>query len=135
MVFADPSFPNPELTPGKTNPNLTKDVICSPNFRTGNYRDVTDAKRKRVFERYGIDFTRKKEFETDHLRPVETGGSNDIENLWPEPWREARLKDKLENLAHKCICMNFTKFSEVERRFSENWYQFYLDTKKAAVCP
>ena len=33
-----PTLPNPNLTPGKANPKLTKELICASDFRTGEYR-------------------------------------------------------------------------------------------------
>ncbi len=44
-------------------------------------------------------------YEEDHRVPIEVGGDpRDPKNLWPQPWPEARLKDRLENAVRKDVC-------------------------------
>ena len=45
------------------------------------------------------------DYELDHVIPLELGGHpTSLDNLWMEPWPDARLKDKVENALHKAVC-------------------------------
>lgn len=98
-IFA--SSPDPVLTPGKVDASVTKEVICST--RTRDRRKVTKKMRIEVARRYGVPYDSGK-FETDHRAPLCAGGANDIENLWPQPWSEAREKDKIEVRTCRQLC-------------------------------
>jgi hypothetical protein len=50
---------------------------------------------------------RTADYELDHYVPLEIGGHSTVRrNLWPQPWREARLKDKLESALNRAVCGN-----------------------------
>lgn len=92
-------LPDPKLTPG---------AICTehdPDFKGYDYpsqvarcnRNVSFQEKKLVAENYGnIDVSQWKNYEFDHYMPLCAGGSNSLENLWPQPLSEAAVKDKLE---------------------------------------
>ena len=90
--------PNPQLTPGK---------LCTPddpNFSTYRYpahiayctRNVTDLEKQKVANAYGVPRADWSKYEFDHLIPLNAGGSDDAENIWPQPIAEAHEKDKVE---------------------------------------
>lgn len=75
--------PDAVLTPGRAGP-----VVVA--------RDVPASRKRLVFRRYGIGVARWALFTVDHLVPLELGGSNEVENLWPQPRAQARVKDRDE---------------------------------------
>ena len=46
---------------------------------------------------YGIPQAQWSNYEFDHYLPLGIGGSNDLQNLWPQPIAEALQKDMVEN--------------------------------------
>ena len=65
--------------------------------------------KRQVCAPYGIAAARcnGRNFEIDHLIPLELGGSNEMSNLWPQPYRpqpDAREKDVLENYLYRQVC-------------------------------
>lgn len=77
------ALPDLGCTPGAV---MTRDtrVICTT--ATGPRRNVTQAVRRAAFAAYGRPFPPPQgSTELDHLIPLELGGDNTIENLWPEP--------------------------------------------------
>ena len=94
-------LPSPEWTPGKL---CTKD---DPDFDGLRYpeqiphcrRHVTEEKKRRVAERYGVNPAELSHYEVDHLIELNAGGSNDEENLWPQPLgpEDAAAKDHVED--------------------------------------
>ena len=67
--------PNPKLTPGR--------VARTDKERGG----VTTKTEQKVFARYRLPWTRRAEFKIDHLVPLELGGADTVDNLWPQPVR------------------------------------------------
>src|ERR1700722_4493723 len=85
--------PDASMTPGKV---LTRDisVISAPGY-TASVRNVPDSEKKAVAAAYNYTGP-DSGVEYDHLVSLELGGSNDAENIWPQPIKEARVKDQLE---------------------------------------
>jgi 5-methylcytosine-specific restriction endonuclease McrA len=127
------TLPNPKLTPGKADPALTKSVICSPSFRTSTIRNVPESTKKQVYSIYlsknyegrcaGVEGC-----EVDHLISLELGGSNDIQNLWPESYsgtNSAHTKDKLENTLHSMVCKGQISLEQAQKEISTDWISAY----------
>ena len=65
-------LPNPKLTPGR--------IARGPQDRKG----VTQEMERHLFRIYQIPWRRREEFKIDHLIPIELGGADTIDNLWPQ---------------------------------------------------
>ena len=120
-------FPNPVLTPGDV---LTRDVptICTVGYTT-TVRDVSDVIKEQVYDSYGLFNHAPGAYEIDHLVSLELGGSNDVRNLWPEPYDDpngARVKDVLENKMHDLVCAGRLDISEAQQEIATDWYGAYL---------
>jgi hypothetical protein len=116
-------LPDPKYTPGAT---LTHDstVVCQKAY-AGRVRNVSEATKKQVFRLYGIDPNQSAHFEVDHLISLELGGSNDIHNLWPQPYSPApgaHEKDKLEDHLHTEVCAGKITLTDAQHLISTNWY-------------
>jgi hypothetical protein len=97
--------PDPRLTPGATFP-VTAARVCVSGY-SSSVRSVSDAEKNAVYAEYGITSHAPDSYEVDHLISLELGGSNDIRNLWPEPYAGiggARSKDVIENELHAAVC-------------------------------
>lgn len=99
------------LSPGAADPRVTQanihETICMVGY-SASVRNVSAATKRNVFAEYGISNPAPGAYEVDHLIPLELGGSNDITNLWPEPYTgpdNARDKDVWENRLHKQVCL------------------------------
>lgn len=124
-----------DATPGAIN-GLTRQQLCDPSFHTGTIRSVTEATKHKVCALYGIaraDCTGQK-YEIDHLISLELGGSNDITNLWPQPYAPkpgAKEKDVVENHLHAEVCAGHMTLPEAQLAISTDWYQVFLDINGA----
>src|SRR4051794_8362403 len=80
--FAAAQLPSNAQTPGKAGKaNVTQ--VCAADFAASS-KPVSNWQRDDALTRYGYrpeDFTGT----LDHLIPVALGGTNDPENLWPQP--------------------------------------------------
>jgi hypothetical protein len=96
--FASATQPLKQFTPGQ---------LCSeqdPNFKEYRYkahvavcaRNVSHDEKLEIAKNYGIDESDWKNYEFDHLIPLNAGGSDAVENIWPQPLAEARDKDLVE---------------------------------------
>lgn len=123
-------LPDPQVTPGKADPKVKqsniKQAICRPNY-TLQVRHVTDATKKQVMEEYGLNPEDSGKYEIDHLISLELGGSNDISNLWPQPYEThdsppgAHAKDILENALHRKVCSGEVPLKEAQSCIATNW--------------
>lgn len=124
-----PTLPDATLTPG-TVTNVSIAALCQPGY-SAQVRNVPSAVKTEVFKRYGI--ARSGRFEVDHLVSLELGGSNAIENLWPQSYEttpyNARTKDALENRLHHLICAGQLSLRTAQDAIRSNWiaaYQTYV---------
>ena len=132
LVFAV-DVPNSKVTPGDTFPGLALDKLCVSGY-TSTVRNVTTAEKKKVLALYGLTRSRDgycsgpQGCEIDHLISLELGGSNDVKNLWPQPYDgtwNARMKDRLENTMHKLVCTKKITLKQAQTEISKDWKSAY----------
>lgn len=124
-------LPNPTLTPGATLP-VTKADICIPGYAK-RVRNVPVAVKRRVYRLYGVLHPAPGEYEVDHLISLELGGSNDIKNLFLEPYfldvggleEGAHEKDRLENRLHRLVCTDQLSLQDAQHMISTDWVKAY----------
>lgn len=115
----DDMMPDRKLTPGK--------VARRGKDRSG----VTEEMERHVFESYHIPWRRRAEFKIDHLIPIELGGADTIDNLWPQslylrPYgvqRKELLTQRL--LAH--IAAGKITLAQAQEEISQDWISCFID--------
>jgi hypothetical protein len=132
-------YPDPERTPGATNPDITQEnirqTICNPRWSTKSIRPEASYTNRLKIEQigeYGYSDSRLKDYEEDHFIPLELGGNPaDPKNLWPEPFETsipdggAHAKDKVENYLHAEVCSGSLTLEQAQREIAEDWYRVY----------
>jgi hypothetical protein len=117
--------PNPQLTPGATFPDVTVSQVCTPGY-SRSVRNLPTSKKRAVFAEYGITNPTPGAYEIDHLIALELGGSNDITNLWPEPFQgpdNAHVKDAMENRLHAQVCAGALLLADAQAEIV-HWWDF-----------
>jgi hypothetical protein len=117
--------PNAKLTPGEALP-VAAAQVCQSGY-AGRTRDVSSSEKEAVYARYGVEHVPYKH-EVDHLISLEIGGSNDIRNLWPEPYAGpwgARTKDVLENKLHDLVCSGRLPLRSAQQQEARDWVAAY----------
>jgi hypothetical protein len=125
-------LPDPNCTPGVTNPNVTQDTIGETICRSGFTKTIrppasytSKLKREQINE-YGYIDTSMRSYEEDHLISLELGGSpDDPKNLWPEPHGSPNEKDDVENYLNQQVCDGNMSLEEAQKEISTNWYFVY----------
>jgi hypothetical protein len=112
-------LPDPTRTPGLLRP-LTKAEICAVHWGTDR-RFVTLAMKQHVLAAYGIKWDDRGCCEFDHLIPRSLGGADAEANLYPQPWAEARVKDRLEIKLSKLVCNGTVSLEEAQQVMRTNW--------------
>jgi hypothetical protein len=132
-----PGLPDPALTPGARNPDVTPADLGSTICKSGWTKTVrppvsyTNSLKKKQIAQYGYADTDLRHYEEDHLIPLEVGGApRDARNLWPEP-RTATLpdgtkvgavqKDGLENYLHARVCNGSIPLGVAQDAFAKDW--------------
>lgn len=120
--------PDPKLTPGVTL-DVSTETLCKPGY-PATVRNVPESEKVAVYKEYGITPYKGigKDYEVDHLISLELGGSNDIRNLWLEPYRPvpgAHQKDLVENWLHRQVCQGKISLKEAQREISTDWMDVY----------
>jgi hypothetical protein len=137
----DDLYPNPDITPGTTNPDVTQanihQTICVSGWTTTVRPPVsyTNNLKKEGITQYGYSDPKLKDYEEDHFIPLEIGGDpKDPKNLWPEPYDTkvsaktvgARQKDKVEDLLKKQVCAGTITLKEAQEQIAGDWYKIYI---------
>lgn len=122
-----PSYlPDPRLTPGDTIA-VTKDDLCREG-QTAIRDKVSIKVKSQVFDLYGIRADTPGSYNVDHLVPASLGGSNKIENLWPQPlsgeWGYLQ-KNRLERRLRKMVCAGEVELKEAQEAMARDWVSAY----------
>ena len=138
VIMAQAVMPNPSITPGVTNPNVTQSniqsTICVSGF-TATIRPpssyTTSLKVRQLASGYAVNGDYEtSHYEEDHLISLELGGHpTDPRNLWPEPYADkygARIKDRLENKLHDLVCSMAISLRTAQKAIAGNWEAAYV---------
>ncbi len=61
-------------------------------------------------------------YEEDHFIPLELCGCPRCpENLWPQPWPEARKKDAEETRLHRAVCAGRLSLQAAQEQIRKDW--------------
>jgi len=127
--------PNPKLTPGVVRHVSMRDVCALPHEEV--VVDVPDALRQRILGEYGIAQKTQRDYEIDFLIAPLLGGTEDPQNLWPQPYDSpvwnARVKDDLEERLHNLVCSGKLDLKTAQNDISTDWigaYKKYFNTDK-----
>ena len=141
---AQDALPNPRLTPGALNPNVTQanldETVCRPGGYTRSIRppeDYTEKLKREQIRQYGYvrqvgdQAYRMGDYEEDHYLSLSLGGSpSDPKNLWPEPhnvqggWG-SYAKDRLEFKLHDLLCSHQITLAQAQSLIATNWVDAY----------
>lgn len=130
-------LPNARMTPGAINLHVTQTNIYTTICVLGWTRTVrppeyyTERLKRAQIRSYGYADRQMRNYEEDHLIPLELGGSpTSPHNLWPEPhyvpgnWG-SHTKDRLENRLHKLVCRGELPLNTARRAIATNWVEAY----------
>lgn len=117
-------LPDPKCTPGVIFITDSK-TLCSSSFTTKSIRPSVQFTNKLKIEQlkqYDYKDKNPKDYEEDHLIPLELGGSpSDTKNLWPEVGDSPNPKDKVENSCRRMVCSGEILLSEAQKEIATNW--------------
>jgi hypothetical protein len=116
-------LPDASCTPGAIFPNVATAQVCARGYAQ-SVRNVPQSEKDQVYAEYGVTSQPTGAYEVDHLISLELGGSNDIANLWPEPYTgpyNAHMKDKVENYLHNQVCSGNITLREAQIEIVKNW--------------
>jgi hypothetical protein len=114
---------------------VTEATLSNTICRSGGYTDsvrppesYTEPLKYRLMAAYGDRADPARQFELDHLIPLELGGApSDPRNLWPEPHvgaADSFKKDALENQLHDEVCSGQISLARAQRD-SVDWIAHY----------
>jgi hypothetical protein len=120
MARAHESYlPNPKITPGR--------VARNDNDRRG----VTIAMEQKVFARYRLPWEWRARFKIDHLIPLELGGADTIDNLWPQRIRArpygADRKELLTEVLLEQVRKGKMTLSDAQEEIRRDWIDAFID--------
>ena len=124
-------LPDPNCTPGATNPDVTQDTIDSTicvSGWTATVRPPTSYTNKLKIQQiaeYAYADTSPSSYEEDHFIPLELGGSpTDPANLWPEPHSgdaTSGQKDSVENKLKRAVCNGSVTLADAQNAIVTDW--------------
>ena len=101
-------------------PNATVAEICQPGY-SQRVRSVLPSTKDAVYAAYGITSRSARQYEIDHLVPLEVGGNNTRANLWPQITPGFAEKDAVENELHAAVCSGRVPLATAQARIAHDW--------------
>jgi anti-sigma factor RsiW len=139
-AFDSRIVPDRKLTPGALRPVSVSDVCSMPHEEVEVA--VPSSLRRKILQEYGIGDGRASDYEIDYLIAPGLGGTEDIRNLWPEPYASAtwnaHVKDNLEEHLHELVCSGQVQLSTAQKDIATDWiaaYKKYFNTDKPLALP
>jgi hypothetical protein len=137
-------LPDPAITPGAINPNVTQtniqSTICAKSYKKPALTPVSfrnNLKLKQI-KAYGYTDQNLNHYDEDYLVPIILGGNPmDPHNLWPQALKgqwNAEKKDRLELEIYSLVCLNVIPLEEAQSLFITDWtaaYKRYVNENDA----
>jgi Putative zinc-finger len=127
VLFEHEAIPDRRLTPGAARAVTIRDV-CSMAHEDV-VREVPASMRREIFREYEIVNAHAEDYEIDYLIAPGLGGTEDIHNLWPEPYTSttwnAHVKDALEEQLHQMVCAGKVDLSTAQNDIATDWIAAY----------
>jgi hypothetical protein len=133
------ALPRRTLTPGAVRP-VAVDKLCQTSA-VENDPPVNPALQQAVFREYGLPNSSRIAYALDYLITPALGGSDDIKNLWPQPYSStwnARVKDQLEDHLHELVCQGKVQLTTAQNEIATDWisaYKRYFNTERPQPNP
>ena len=112
-------LPNPKLTPGR--------IALSEKDRRG----VTVEMEQKVFARYRLPWSSRAAFKIDHLIPLELGGADTIDNLWPQRLRARPYGPDRKELLTEVLLQRISRkqitLEEAQEQIRRDWIDAFID--------
>ena len=112
-------LPNPKLTPGR--------IAQTDKDRGG----VTVEMEQKVFARYRLPWASRAAFKIDHLIPLELGGADTIDNLWPQSLRARPYGPERKELLTEVLLRRIAKtemtLGEAQEQIRRDWIDAFID--------
>jgi hypothetical protein len=128
------AIPRSDLTPGAVRNVAVKDV-CRADLSSN--AEVLPVIQRQVFAEYGMPNAETRAYEVDYLITPALGGSDDIRNLWPQPYAgspwNAYVKDALEDHLRRMVCNGQLDLATAQHEIASNWvaaYKKYFHTHR-----
>lgn len=150
VIKAGPAsiYPNPALTPGATNPQVTQETIKTTIAISGWTATIrppvstTSVLKAHIMARDGLTGD-PAQWELDHLISLELGGHpSDLKNLWCQPYSVgippemgAHEKDRVENYLKQQVVSGALTLAEAQQMITDDWYAVYLSIKRLGLLP
>ena len=118
----------PTLTPGAGAGQIWRYLLSE---ETSGLRHGSRERSDLIYERYGVAPADRMQYTLDHLIPLEIGGADVVENIWPEPRRSLAgewddvAKDQLERRLKVLVCDGELDVDVAQRAIAEDWTDAY----------
>jgi hypothetical protein len=89
---------------------------------------VNPSLEQAVFNEYSVPAASKKDYALDYLISPALGGTDKIQNLWPQPYSStwnAQMKDRLENHLHELVCQGKVQLATAQNDTASDWIAVY----------
>lgn len=120
-------YPNPDLTPGEVATN-DLDKICNKYYEE-LLVDAPQQVKEEAFRRYNMTYSStSKDYVMDHKISLALGGSNSVNNIWPQPRKYPGYleKDVVQRFLREQVCANKTSLADARRQITQDWFLIYL---------
>jgi hypothetical protein len=132
-VSAQGDLPNNRLTPGSYYNYITMIDVCHKGYI--KHKQISWETKKTVLDRYGIPTEQSTSYYIDKLIPESLGGTDSLNNLWPQKFKSkwnCDTKGKLEEKLVKQTCDAIIDLQMARYEISANWiraYKKYVEDK------
>lgn len=121
-INAQGDLPNSKLTPGSYYNYITMIDVCHKGYI--KHKQISWEIKKMVLDRYGIATEKSTDYYIDKLIPESLGGTDSLNNLWPQKFKtkwNVDVKSKLEEKLVKSTCDAIIDLKMARYEIASNW--------------
>lgn len=116
--------PDYACTPGGVFADVLRGDLCKRGYAS-SVKAISAKTKDAVFSAYTIAEFDRKQYTLDRFAPINLGGTNDVQNIWPQPTKDVSSKNKVESFLFEEMCSGRITVSESQELASTNWQKVY----------
>ncbi len=130
QFLTEDTYPNYSQTPGDTFSEVTVSELCGGKY-VRHTRDVSTSLKREIKANYQLDPDQYSNYSIDHFIPLSLGGTNEVQNLWPQKIKGivygATQKSLSDDYLHRQVCAGNITLEKAQDMIFRDWVKVFRE--------
>lgn len=128
--LTEDTYPDPSQTSGDIFSDVAVSQLCGGKY-SRKTRHVPSSLKREIKSNYHIDPDQFSDYSIDHFIPISLGGTNEVQNLWPQKVKGivygAAQKSLSDDYLHRQVCAGNMTLEKAQNLIINDWVKVFRE--------